>query len=128
MEKKVSKIKVFFCALLGYIVLNAVRNILFAIAAIIINAIGFSFLEQIAFFFTFYAGYAVANLIGEKLLKTDDAGRRYNFTLGMLLIINYIIFLIDFFRHNEGSLLYITSSIVIGFGLVMTNRKEKEEN
>ena len=126
MEKKVSKIKVFFCALLGYAVLNVVRNILFAIAVIIINAIGFGFLERIAFFFTFVAGAYVANLIGEKLLKTDDAERRYNFTIGMLFIINYIIYLIDFFIYGEGSLLYITSSIVIGFGYVMCNRKEKE--
>ena len=126
MEKKVSKIKVFFCALLGYTVLNMVRNILFAIAAIIINAIGFGFLERIAFFFTFIAGAFVANLIGEKILKTDDAVRRYNFTLGMLLIINYMIFLISYFMYNEGSLLQITSAIVIGFGYVMCNRKEKE--
>ena len=61
-------------------------------------------------------------------MKTDDAERRYNFTIGMLLIINYMIYLIDFFIHGEGSLLYITSAIVVGFGYVISNRKEKEEN
>ena len=90
MEKKVSKVKVGLCALLGYSVLNIIRTILFDIAVIIINVVGikiFRFgLVSIAFFYSFYFGYFVSAKIGEKLLKIDDALRRYEGTIGILLI------------------------------------------
>lgn len=127
MEKKVSKIKVFFCALLGYMVLNVVMNILLVITDVIVGAIGFVFLRKIAFFYSFLAGGCLAGMIGEKLLKTNDAERRYNFTIGVLLLINNLYLLVDFFRYGEGNLLYITSSVLIGFGYIASNKKEKED-
>ena len=131
MAKKVSKIKVGLCALLGYTVLNVIRNILFAIISVLISGIGAKFiryrLEDIAFFFTFYLGYKVCTLIGEKILKIEDAVRRYDGTIGILLIINNIIFIIDYFRYGEGSLFYLGSSLVMGIGIFMCNRKTKTE-
>lgn len=127
MEKKVSKIKVFFCALLGYVVLNVVMNVLIAITNVIVGVIGFTFLNRIAFFYSLLAGAVVASVIGEKLLKTNDAERRYNFTIGVLLLICNLYFLVDFFRYGEGNLPHIISLIVMGIGYAASNKKEKEE-
>ena len=116
--------------MLGYTVLNIIRNILFAIISIVLSGISAKFiryrLEDIAFFLTFYIGFMASSYIGEKLLKTEDAERRYIGTIGILLIINNIIFIIDYFRYGEGNFLYFTSSLVIGMGMFFCNRKKSE--
>ena len=125
-----SKVKVFFNALLGYIALNGIRNILFAVAGIIFSGIGIKFiryrLEDIAFFMAFYVGFAVVHKIGEKLLKTDDELRRYEKTIGLLLIINNTYLIIDYFRYDEGSLFFLSMSLIIGICLFFANRKKEE--
>ena len=130
MEKKVSKVKVGLCALLGYSVLNMIRNILFGIASLITSLIGVKSiryrLEEISFFVTFYLGYIVCNKIGEKLLKTDDAVRRYKGTVGIFFIINYTIFIIDYFICGEGNLFFLVLPLLIGVGILISSRKEKE--
>lgn len=128
-EKKVSKIKVGFCALLGYAVINLIRNVLFALVCVVVSGIGAKFiryrLEDIAFFFTFYIGYGSASFIGEKLLKTEDAMRRYFGTVGILFMINYTICIIDYFLYKEGSLFYFISSFFIGLCIFLGNRKKE---
>lgn len=130
MEKKASRLKVGLSALLGYAVMNIIRNILFASVSIVISGIGAKFiryrLEDIAFFVAYYLGFAAANFIGEKILKTEDALRRYVKTIGLLFIINYAYFIIDYFRVGEGTLFYLVSSLFIGIFLFFSNRKEKE--
>ena len=132
MEKKTSKIKIGLCAWLGYTVLNIIRNVLFAIISILLSGIRAKFiryrLEDIAFFGTFCLGFYVSSLIAEKLLKNDDDERRYNFTIGMLFIINYAYFILDYFRYGEGgNLFYLISSLVIGIYFVLANKKSKED-
>ena len=68
----------------------------------------------------------VCNYIGEKLLKSDDGLRRYIGTIGILLIINYAIFIVDYFIYREGKLFYLISSLFIGICLFGSNRKKKE--
>ena len=129
MEKKVSKVKVVLWALVGYAVLNTIRNALFTVVSIVISGIGVKFLryrlEDIGFFITFYAGFMVSIFIGEKLLKTEDALRRYKGTIGILFIINYAYFIIDYFRYGEGKLFYLISSLIIGILLFFSNRKKE---
>ena len=131
MENKASKIKVGLCALLGYSVLNIVRNALLAIGITVVSKIGIKFiryrLEDVIFFITFYIGFKVSSLIGKKLLKAEDAERRYNGTIGILFIINYAYFIVDYFRYSEGNLFYLISSLFIGILLFYTNRKNKIE-
>lgn len=131
MENKVSKIKVGLCALLGYSILNIVRNVLLAIGITVVSKIGINFiryrLEDVIFFITFYIGFKVSSLIGEKLLKTEDAERRYNGTIGILFIIYYAYFIVDYFRYSEGNLFYLISSLFIGILLFFTNRENKVE-
>ncbi len=130
MNKKVSKVKVGLCALLGYTVLNIIRNVLFAIVSIVISGIGANFiryrLEDIGFFCTFYIGFGVCHIIGKKFLKTEDALRRYIGTIGILFIISYAYFIIDYFRYGEGRLFYLISSLFIGILLFFSNRKNAE--
>lgn len=128
MEKKVSKIKIGLCALLGYSVLNIIRNILFAITSFVISGIGVKFirlrLEEIAFFATFYLGFIVCNKVGEKLLKTEDSLRRYTAAVGIILIISYAIFIIDYFIYGEGNLFFLISLLIIGIYIFVSNRKK----
>ena len=130
MEKKASRLKVLLCALLGYATMNTIRNVLFTIISIVISGIGAKFiryrLEDIAFFAAYYLGFMASNFIGEKILKTEDALRRYFKTIGILFIINYGYFIIDYFRYREGTLFYLVSSLFIGIYLFFSNRKEKD--
>ena len=130
MVKKVSKVKVLLCALLGYAITNIIRNTLFTVGSIVISGIGAKFLryrlEDICFFITFYVGYMASIYIGEKLLKTEDALRRYTGTIGILFIINYAYFIIDYIRYGEGKLFYIISSLFIGILLFFSNVKKEE--
>lgn len=131
MEKNVSALKVFFCSLLGYVVLNVIRTILFDISTIIIYAIGIKLFRYalvcIAFFYTYCFGYFVSEKIGDKILKTEDALRRYNRNIGLLLIINYSYFIVDYFRYGEGNLYFFGASLVAGIGLFFVNLKKKGE-
>ena len=131
MSKKVSKIKVGLCALLGYTILNVIRNILFSLIYVLISGFNANFIryriEDIAFFATFYIGFTVCNFIGEKLLKSEDALRRYFGTIGIIFIISYAYFIIDYFRYGEGKLFYLVSSLMIGICLLLGNRKKEYE-
>ena len=129
-EKKISKVKVGLCALLGYVVFNSIRNILFAIASVLISGFNGNFiryrLEEIAFFVTLYAGYIACGWIGKKLLKIESGVRRYMGTVGILFIINYAYFILDYFRYGEGKLFYLISSFFTGILIYLSNRKKAE--
>lgn len=129
-EKKISKVKVGLCAMLGYAAFNSIRNILFAIVSVLISGLSGKFfryrLEEIAFFVTMYVGYIACGWIGEKILKTESGVRRYMGTVGILFIINYAYYIVDYFRHGEGRLFYLISSLFIGILLYFSNRKEEE--
>ena len=130
-EKKVSRIKIGLCALLGYAILNIIRNTLYTLSNIIINIISSKFiryrLQDIAFFLTFYVGFMASYFIGEKMLKEDDAVRRYIGTIGILFIINYAYFIVDYFRYGEGTLFYLICSFGIGIYLLFSNRETKKQ-
>jgi len=123
--KSISKVKIFFSALLGYTIFNLVRNTLYAIVSLIAENIGASFirfrLKEIALFLTLYVGYSVCRITGKKLLKTDDGTRRYLFTVGILLIINYTYFIFDYFRYKEGDFLFILLGLASGIVLILNN-------
>ena len=129
MEKKISKLKVGLCALLGYEILNITKSILFTIACILLRIVPESFLrfrlEEIAFSVSMFIGYMFSSFIGEKLLKNDDAVRRYNWTIGLLFVINFSYFIIDYFRYGEGELFYFILPLLAGIYMIFTNKKSR---
>lgn len=134
-NKKVpSRIKVGASALLGYIVFNIVRSSIAFVAALLAyflsNLFNSNFivsrLFEINLFVGIYLGYSICKSIGNKILKTDDGIRKYMLTVGILFVINYIIFLIDYFMFKEQSLFNIIVSLLLGIVLIVLNLKEKD--
>ncbi len=123
--KKISRTKVFFCALLGYSAFNAVFKLpIFLLYLIIGETFSFFRLFESIAYFVLLGSFKVCSFIGHKLLKIDDAVRRYWFTVGALLVINYSYFLINYIRYKEGSPFEIIIFLIIGLVTLSYNRKD----
>lgn len=128
--KPASKLKVFCVALLGYLLCISVANLIFAIAELINTILDFSIVHfitnRISEYFGIYLGLLTFSWVSMAFMNKAEDIIRTKFTLGVLLVINYVYFIIDVFRYGDNFYFSYILWVLVGIYHIIMYRLPKE--
>lgn len=126
MQKKDSNIIIFLLTLLIYFIFNVCFNIISFVFFYILSLLPSGFVHR----FFLCGDIILALSVGIFLVNTLTCRFFHNsrsisiskFILGILLLINYIYFLFDFFRYHERDIISIIVILLYGIYLIVNNK------
>lgn len=132
MPKKDSNIIIFLLTLLIYFIFNVCFNI---VSFIFLNILS---LLPSGFVHTFFlcgdvllglsVGIFLVNTLTCRFFHNSHSISISKFILGILILINYIYFLYDFFRYHERDIISIITILLYGIYLIINNKSCKSDD